>query len=70
MEVSQDVLRELCEKDPRFLKLYEEHRLLDQQLQALDQCTFLTSEQERERKTIQKMKLSTKDEMNHLMHVL
>lgn len=63
MEASQDVLSTLCETDPRFRKLYEEHKLLEKQLQRLDQCTFLTAEQEVERKTIQKMKLAGKDEM-------
>ena len=67
MEVSQDVLCKMCESDPRFLKLYEEHQLLEKQLQQLEQNSYLTQEQEVERKKIQKMKLAGKDEMKHLL---
>lgn len=67
MDVSQDVVCSLCEKDPRFRKLYEEHLLLEKQLQRLDDLTFLTTEQETERKKIQKMKLSGKDEMEQII---
>jgi len=67
MDVSQDVVCELCEKDPRFRKLYEEHQLLEKQLQRLDELSFLSNEQETERKKIQKMKLSGKDEMEQLI---
>jgi len=70
MDVSQDVVCELCENDPRFRKLYEEHQLLEKQLQRLDDLTFLTSEQETERKKIQKMKLSGKDEMEQLISAI
>ncbi len=70
MDVSLDVVGELCENDPRFRKLYEEHQLLEKQLQRLDQCSFLTQEQELERKKIQKMKLSGKDEMKQLINAL
>ncbi len=70
MDLSQDVVGELCEKDARFRKLYEEHRLLDKQMQRLDEATYLSTEQELERKTIQKMKLSTKDEMRLLLESL
>lgn len=69
MNVSQDEVCDLCENDPRFRRLYEEHQLLEQQLQRLDQCSFLTTEQEVERKKIQKLKLSGKDEMNQLIGV-
>ena len=70
MNVSQDAVCELCENDPRFRKLYEEHQLLEKQLQRLDQYSFLTTEQEVERKKIQKMKLSGKDEINQLISAL
>ncbi|MDY0190453.1 MAG: DUF465 domain-containing protein [Desulfuromonas sp.] len=70
MDLSQDVVGELCENDARFRKLYEEHRLLDKQLQQLDKANYLNAEQELERKTIQKMKLSAKDEMRLLLEAL
>lgn len=67
MDVSQDVVGDLCENDPRFRKLYEEHQLLEKQLKRLDDLSFLTTEQETERKKIQKMKLSGKDEMEQFI---
>lgn len=70
MDVSQDVMCNLCENDPRFRKLYEEHLLLEKQLQRLDDLTFLTTEQETERKKIQKMKLSGKDEMEQFISAM
>lgn len=70
MDVSQDVMCSLSENDPRFRKLYEEHQLLEKQLQRLDDLTFLTTEQETERKKIQKMKLSGKDEMEQFISAL
>lgn len=69
-DLNQEVVGQLCEKDARFRKLYEEHRLLEKQLQRLDEVSFLSTEQELERKTIQKMKLSAKDEMNQLISAL
>lgn len=70
MDASQDVVCELCENVPRFRKLYEEHLLFEKQLQRLDDLSFLTAEQEIERKKIQKMKLSGKDEMKQLINEL
>ncbi|MBW2186168.1 MAG: DUF465 domain-containing protein [Deltaproteobacteria bacterium] len=70
MDLSQDVVCDLCENDPRFRKLYEEHLLLEKHLQRLDDLTFLTTEQEIERKKIQKMKLSGKDEMERFINAL
>ncbi|OEU75981.1 MAG: DUF465 domain-containing protein [Desulfuromonadales bacterium C00003068] len=70
MDLSQDVVCDLCENDPRFRKLYEEHQLLEKHLQQLDDLTFLTTEQETERKKIQKMKLSGKDEMEKFISAL
>lgn len=67
MEVSSDVLGELFAGDPRFRKLYEEHQLFEKQLKRLDSCSFLSQEQEVERKKIQKMKLAGKDEMEQII---
>ncbi|MCD6525640.1 MAG: YdcH family protein [Desulfuromonas sp.] len=67
MEVGQDVVEELFAGDPRFRKLYEEHQLLEKQLNQMDGSSFLSPEQKVERKKIQKMKLAGKDEMEQII---
>ena len=67
MNLDQEVIGELFAGDPRFRKLYEEHQLFEKQLQQLDSVSFLSDEQEMERKKIQKMKLAGKDEMEQII---
>ena len=47
-----------------FRKLYKEHEKYEKQLNELDRSHYLTPEQEIQRKTIQKLKLSGKDRMS------
>lgn len=47
-----------------FRKLYEEHEKYETQLKELDKNHYLTPEQDIQRKTIQKLKLSGKDRMS------
>jgi len=71
MPVSDQVLVEqLCNENPRFRKLYEEHLLLEKQLSEMDQKTFITPEEEMERKKVQKLKLAGKDEMEGILRSL
>lgn len=70
MEVSQEVVEELFSGDPRFRQLYEEHQLLEKQLNRLDGQSFLSQDQELERKKIQKMKLAGKDEMERIIRTV
>jgi len=59
-------LQQLCDERPRFRLLFEEHLLLEKQLDLLDHKPYLTPEEELERKKIQKLKLAGKDEMEHI----
>ncbi len=59
-------LQQLCDENPRFRLLYEEHRLFEKQLAMLDQKPLLTPEEELERKKMQKLKLAGKDEMERI----
>ncbi|ORJ59521.1 DUF465 domain-containing protein [Geothermobacter hydrogeniphilus] len=71
MPVSDQVLVEqLCNENPRFRKLYEEHLLLEKQLNEMDQKTYMTPEEELERKKVQKLKLAGKDEMEGILRSL
>ena len=66
-ENDMDLIQRLSEENPRFRKLHEEHLLFEKQLQELDERTYLTPEEDLERKKIQKLKLAGKDEMEIIL---
>jgi len=47
--------------------LYEEHLLFEKKLQEYEDMTYLSSEEDLERKKIQKLKLAGKDEMESIL---
>lgn len=57
----------LREEDPEFRRLAEKHRDFDVKISEFDRIYYLTSEQERKRKELQKLKLRIKDEMYVIM---
>jgi len=61
------LVEKLCDENPRFRKLYEEHVIFEKQLVELDDKPFLTPDQEFERKKVQKLKLAGKDEMESIL---
>jgi uncharacterized protein YdcH (DUF465 family) len=63
-------IQKLCEKNPRFRMLFEEHQILEKQLTELDQRAYLTPEEELERKKMQKLKLAGKDEMVRMCRLM
>jgi uncharacterized protein YdcH (DUF465 family) len=63
----QSLVEQLCNSNPRFRMLYEEHALLEKELRELDEKGFLTQEEEVERKKVQKLKLAGKDEMERIL---
>jgi len=67
----EDYDRTLIERqfdaNPRFRLLYEEHLLLEKELNNLNQKAFLTPEEEVEKKKVQKLKLAGKDEMERIL---
>ncbi len=63
MEQDQALVQQMLDSNPRFRLLYEEHLLLEKELQNIDSQSFLTPEAEVERKKVQKLKLAGKDEM-------
>lgn len=66
-EKAQTLVQQLCDENARFRMLYEEHLFFEKQLQKLEQKTFLTPEEEVERKKVQKLKLAGKDEMERIL---
>jgi uncharacterized protein YdcH (DUF465 family) len=63
----QTLIQQLCEENPRFRLLYEEHTLFEKQLRALDERVYLTPEEEMDRRRMQKLKLAGKDEMEMIL---
>ena len=63
----REIVEFLKKQNDEFKKLSEEHRSLDVLLAEIDNKRFLTSEEEVERKKLQKQKLLKKDRMAELV---
>ena len=66
-ETEAQLFTRLKEDNPEFRRLAEKHREYDQKIGEFDRIYYLTSEQERKRKELQKMKLIVKDQMYAIM---
>lgn len=53
--------------DPEFRRLAQRHSNIDQKMVQYDRIYYLTSEQERKLKELQKQKVALKDEMARIM---
>ena len=67
MDTQSATFQSLLQENDDFRRLYEEHLKYERQLEELDKVRYLTPEQEMQRKTIQKLKLSGKDRMARMM---
>lgn len=63
----QEIIDLLKQESEEFKKLSEEHHSLDLQLAEMDRKVYLTSEEEIERKTLQKQKLLKKDKIAEIV---
>ncbi|APG26043.1 YdcH family protein [Syntrophotalea acetylenica] len=63
------LVQRLCDASPRYRRLYEEHVLLERELEMLDQREILSTDEELQRKKVQKLKLAGKDEMAQIMRL-
>ena len=66
-ETEAQLFARLRDLDPTFRRLAEQHREFDQKIGEFDRIYYLTSEQDRKRKELQKLKLRVKDEMYSIM---
>jgi uncharacterized protein YdcH (DUF465 family) len=66
-ETEAQLFARLREENPEFQRLADKHREFDQKISELDRIYYLTSEQERKRKELQKLKLTIKDQMHTIM---
>ena len=62
-QYDESLVQQLFEENPRFRRLYEEHQILEKDLQRLTAKDYLSTEDELEKKRVQKLKLAGKDEM-------
>jgi len=62
-----DVIEMLKKESEEFRKVEEEHRILDEQIIEIDKKLHLTTEEEVERKKLQKQKLVKKDRLAELI---
>lgn len=63
----ESLVQQLCDENPRFRRLYEEHQVLERDLARLTAKIYLNAEDELEKKRLQKMKLAGKDEMERIV---
>ncbi|MHB1400714.1 MAG: DUF465 domain-containing protein [Trichloromonadaceae bacterium] len=66
-EKDQSLVQQLFDGNPRFRLLYEEHQLLERELGQLNTKSFLTPDEEVEKRKAQKLKLAGKDEMEKML---
>jgi len=66
-DYDQTLVQQLFDENPHFRMLYEEHLLLEKELNNLNQKPFLTSDEEIEKRKVQKLKLAGKDEMDRIL---
>ena len=68
METDENALIEhLKQTNPEFRELMEEHLQHERQLEEFNKLRYLTSEQELEKKRVQKVKLLGKDRMAEIV---
>lgn len=67
MKDEQELIRKLKEEDQEFAKLWEEHEAFESKLDEYAKMRYLTTEQELDKKRIQKLKLQGKDRMAEII---
>lgn len=65
-QYDESLVKQLFEENPRFRRLYEEHQILERDLKRLTAKDYLSTDDELEKKRVQKLKLAGKDEMEYI----
>lgn len=63
----EELIQTLLEREPELRRYYEEHVDLERQLETFNQKLHLTTEEEVERKRLQKLKLAGKDKIMEIL---
>ena len=64
----EQLIISLVDRDPELKRLHDEHVQLEKQLAQLNHKGFLNSDEEIERKRLQKIKLAGKDRMMEILN--
>jgi uncharacterized protein len=64
----EQLILTLLDRDPELKRYYDEHVELEKQLAQLNHKGFLNTEEEVERKRLQKVKLAGKDRIMEILH--
>ncbi|HSR57280.1 MAG TPA: hypothetical protein VLL57_03790 [Candidatus Binataceae bacterium] len=64
----EELIRQFLDHDNELRALYQEHQELKQKLETFRTKIYLTTEEELEKRRIQKLKLASKDKMMELLH--
>lgn len=67
MSLTESLKEEMLQSDDEFRRLYEEHQECERRLDALNQRSLLSQQDEIEEKKIKRHKLALKDRMAELM---
>lgn len=63
----EDLISQWVDKDPELKKYVGEHKEFERKLEALEKKTYLTTEEETERKKLKKLKLRGKDQIEAIL---
>lgn len=63
----EELIAKLVDKDPKLKSLVDEHRKLDQSVEAFDKRPYLTTEESMEKKRLKKLKLAKKDQIQAIL---
>jgi len=63
----EEVIELLKKENEEFRKIENEHRILDERIMEIDKKIYLTTEEELEKKKLQKQKLVKKDRLAELV---
>jgi formyltetrahydrofolate synthetase len=64
----EELIRQFLDHDDELRALYQEHQELKQKLENFRTKIYLSTEEELEKRRIQKLKLAHKDKMMELLH--
>jgi uncharacterized protein YdcH (DUF465 family) len=70
MDIDQNLLQDLIEKNSRFRMLYEEHSLFEKQLIEYERKSILSPQEELEMADVKKLKLAGRDEMERIVQTV
>lgn len=67
MKIDDPMVQKLLAENQAFQRLWERHQRYELELAEFDRASYLSAEQDLQRKTIQKLKLAGKDEMTEML---